>query len=370
MILRAAPHASAGAGRPAQTRARVVWLAGTRGELLSLGPLFLECQRRALPGGPLHWFMVTGEQGMAAQQALDGIGLQPDEIAPLCHPADEPTVRLHSMLERVETFARRRKATHFLFSGFGPTAVASALACHARGDAGLWLRPADPAGVIGRLALESGYARVIEACAPRVTGLGLPAPDAMESPTAGRAAERWVPEEEIEGLRADAPAALISLQRREWGIQQSVTKSLARAAAGWATAHPELDWLVLSNLNAALEGPLRALDPRPANLLIAPPLPYPLWRALLGQARWVLTDSPRMAAEALAAGVATAVLGDLPPTAAGGAAARQWMPEDLIGDAAVELELGREANPVPVRRAEATTNDGVSHAIEAWLGRA
>jgi len=293
---------------------RSTWLAGTRGELLLLGPAFKALGRTHHQG--LHcWLLHSGEQGMAAYQALDFMGFVPDEAAPLCHPADEPAVRLNLMLERAEAFVRQRKGTHIVFTGFGPTAAGAAIYCHARGCRGLWLRPPDPAGLIPRLRWEAGLERLIRACAPCVESWQIPAmPDWSEFQAEGAPlVEAEAPlEAEIAGLRAGAPLTLIAVLRREWGYLNDTTSLLARAAAAWSAAMPDADWLVLSNLNARLEGPMRSLKARPENLLIAPPLPYPLYHRLLARARLVVTDSPLIAAEALQRGVPVATLGEIP----------------------------------------------------------
>jgi hypothetical protein len=300
----------------------VLWLAGSRGELLALGPLLQAVRRRAVPhpdaGGAIHLLAVTGEQGTALEQALDALGLRPDEAAPLCHPGDEPAARLQQMLGVAEAFARQRKATRVVFMGCGATALGAALACHGRGTPGLWLRPADPDGQLGRLRLEAGNARLIEACAPLVTAWTWPATPLLpeDLPADAPAPPAWpmaALEDEIPGLRPATPVALVAANRREWGIKQDVTALLARATAAWARRHPELDWLILGNLNARMVGPLAALRDRPTNLLAVPPLPYAVYRALLARSRWMLTDSPRMADEARRHGVATALLADAAP---------------------------------------------------------
>ena len=113
----------------AARKRRVGWIAGTRGELLLLGPVFRTlCRRdRADRYGRVGWLLCTGEQGMAAYQALDFLGLAADETSPLCHPADDPAIRLTGMLRRTETTMHRRKLTHVIVTGFGPTAAAAAI---------------------------------------------------------------------------------------------------------------------------------------------------------------------------------------------------------------------------------------------------
>jgi hypothetical protein len=309
---------------------------------------------------------------MAAQQALDWLGLRAEETAPLCHPADEPPARLQILLQRVEAFARHRKATHLIFSGYGACAAAGAVTCHARGCPGVWLRPADPAGVIDGLTLEGGYRRIIEACAPAVTAMEIPAlPPASDPPGdwTRREIEGWSPAEEIEGLRGDAPSALIAVQRREWGIGRDVTTQLGQAAAAWAAARPEIDWLIMSNLNARLEAPVRALEPRPSNLLIVPPLPFPCWRTLSMRSRYVLTDSHGIAAEAMREGVALAVLADSSTDDRGGFAQR-IVSDDLSGDRRDET-LGRWLDaPTGAKPAGADSRgdrSAIADAIDAWL---
>jgi hypothetical protein len=108
---------------------RVLWLAGRRGEILLLGPLY---QRMARTVGlkPTSWFLASGEDGTAAYQAFDFLGLRADETGALCHPADQPAVRLTILLERIETFMRQRKGQRLIFTGYGPAAAAAAASNH------------------------------------------------------------------------------------------------------------------------------------------------------------------------------------------------------------------------------------------------
>lgn len=312
---------------------RVTWIAATRGDYLLLGPVFMAFKRRQ-ERGVAHWLMDSGEVGMAACQARDWLGLTPDETAELCHPADEPALRLSLMLERSESFIRRRKGSHVIFSGFGPTAAATAIYCHARGCHGLWLRPPDPAGLAGRLRWEAGLERMIRASAPCVEVWQIPgSPDfraMMAAPEAGAPPL----EAELPGLRPGAPLVIIAVLRRDWGYMDDATSQVAKAAAAWAKARPQTDFLIISNLNARLEGPVRSLPERPANLLLAPPLPYPVYNAALERAALVLTDAPLIVAEAMGRGVAVAMLGDLAPDRAAGAGyGAALTPGDLASEA-------------------------------------
>ena len=76
-------------------RPRVVWLAGTRSEALRLGPLYRSLFTRSRAAGPLHGFALTGEQGMAATQAVEEFGIHPNEVFELRHPAEDPAIRLY-----------------------------------------------------------------------------------------------------------------------------------------------------------------------------------------------------------------------------------------------------------------------------------
>lgn len=292
---------------------RVLWVGGRRGEILLLGPVF---QRLARATGvkPASWFMCTGEDGTAAYQALDFLGFKPDEVGALCHPADQPAVRLTILLDRVEAFMRQRKGQKLIFIGYGPAAAAAAICCHARGNPGLWLRPADPAGLIGRMRWESGLARIVEACAPAVKILDLePAPDWTRlagiglSNQIGRIGRI---EQEIPGLRSEAPRVVWAVLRRDWGMFGDTAARLARALGQAAAARPEIDFVVLSNLNAMLERPLATLKDRPKNLLVTPPLPYPVYMDLLRGSAGVTTDSAPVASDAMAIGKPVAALGE------------------------------------------------------------
>ncbi|MCE5230578.1 UDP-N-acetylglucosamine 2-epimerase [bacterium] len=288
---------------------RVLWIAGRRGEILLLGPVFQRLAR-AVGIKPTQWFLGTGEDGTAAFQALDLIGLRPDEVGALCHPADQPAVRMTVMLERIETFMRQRKGQRLIFTGYGPTAAAAALCCHARGNPGLWLKPADPAGLIPRLRWEAGLARVIEACVPAVSVVDLePAPDWTK--LAGVAGgEKYELEKEIPGLRPGAPRIVWAVLRRDWGMFGDTAAKLARALGKAAGERPEIDFVVLSNLNATLERPIASLEKRPENLIVTPPLPYPVYTDLMRGSAGVTTDSALVADEAMALGRPVAALGE------------------------------------------------------------
>ncbi len=353
---------------------RVLWVAGRRGEILLLGPVH---QRLARTAGvkPTAWFLGTGEDGTAAYQALDFLGLRPDEVGPLCHPAEQPAVRLTILLERIETFMRRRKGQRLIFTGCGPAAAAAAICCHARGNPGLWLRPADPAGLIPRLRWEAGLARIVEACVPAVTIIDVePVPDltrlaGMSPATAGESTSPSRPvESEIPGLRPAPPRILWAVLRRDWGMFSDTEARLARALGAAAAARPEVDFVVLSNLNAMLERPLASLKHKPDNLLVTPPLPYPVYRGLLGGCAGVTTDSASIASEALAIGKPVAALGELP-----GAGATELLapcvPADLNGPPWVdwiERAVGREPISKPAVAAEPWL-DRVGAAVGEWL---
>lgn len=301
---------SADTPRTKNKRARVAWVAGMRGEFLLMGPTFKAMRLRHNESGvPLNWLLATGENGMAGYQALDTVGLIPDESAPLCHPAEDLTVRLNSMLARVEAFGRQHKVTHIVFSGYGPTATAAAIFCHSRGCHGLWLRPPDPAGLIPRLRWEAGLERLIRACAPCVEILPVPA---MPDLTVAEAPD---PVAEVPGLRREAPLVLVAVERRNWGMLDDSTRRLALTLGRLTTERPEVDCLVISNLNARIEGPLRSLESRPANFLLSPPLPYDVYHGLLARASVLVTDSPMVAAEGVAGGRLVVTLADEPAEA-------------------------------------------------------
>lgn len=289
---------------------RVLWVAGRRGEILTLGPVFQHLERK-VGLKPTSWFLGTGEDGTAAFQALDFLGLRPDETAALCHPADQPAVRLTILLERVETFMRQRKGQRLIFTGCGPAAAAAALCCHARGNPGLWLKPADPAGLIGRLRWESGLERVIEACAPAIESIELePMPDLTKLAAVAGKFESYDLCREIPGLRAGAPRIVWAVLRRDWGIFGNTGSNLVRALAGVAAQTPEIDFVILSNLNAMVEKPFASIKDRPANLMITPPLPYPAYMQLMGSASGVVTDSALVAGEAIGLAKPVAALGE------------------------------------------------------------
>lgn len=309
---------------------RTAWLAGTRGEARLLGSLFTVLTKGPAPVGPA-WWLSTSEHGMALHQMLDALGIIPDEIAPQCHPAEEPAQRLALMLERAEAFGRQRKVQRVVFSGWGPTAIGAALYCHARGGGGVWLRPPDPAGLIPRLRWEAGLERTLLALSPAIQVLQL-----AEPPLADFGEEPIDLAAEIPGLDARRPVVVIAILRREWGLFDDTVTRAVHALERAARAQSEWQFLTLSLLNALLERPFRTLAAPPENLLLVPPLPPAVFRALLARAGAVLTDSVLLAGEALRQDVPLAALGEESGStiqAASGAAPMQslTMPQLLEG---------------------------------------
>ena len=150
-------------------------------------------------------------------------------------------------------------------------------------------------------------------------------------------------ESEIPGLASGRPLGLVAMGRREWVTFESTPRKVAKAAAAWAEAFPQVEWVFLSNLNMNLEGPFRALDPRPANLYIVPPLPYPVWRAALEKAAVVVTDSHGIAAEALERRVGVAALGEIEPhgTATAWGNLHAVVPSTLVSDSTLDFMRSR-----------------------------
>ena len=359
-----------GGGIPALLQSqRTVWLAGRRGDILRLAPLLRRLRETAGPDAP-HWLHTTGEEGTAAVQALDTYPLRPDSTALLLHPAESPAVRLRVLMERADDALRERKAGRIIFTGHGPAAAAAALVCQARGCPGLWLRPADPAATLAHLRWESSLAGVIRACAPEVAEVPL-----APFPLAGLALGSMIDvEREIPGLGLAAPFALVAPLRREWGLMDDAGSRIARGIAAAARLAPAVTWVVVTNLAAGLERPLLALSPRPANLLLTPPLPPALFAALLARAALVLTDGPDTAAAALARGIPLATLGDSAeafpasaPAPAGGQALLRVVARAFAAGAlaALAASLPAPAEPASQGNLQAWTSAACSLVIES-----
>ncbi|MCL5271703.1 MAG: hypothetical protein M1457_14375, partial [bacterium] len=198
-----------------------------------------------------------------------------------------------------------------------------------------------------------------------------------------------------EQLRADGIAARVidcySILRRDWGMTDDTTARLAAALRTWAGATPALDWLVISNLNARLEGPMRSLRGAPSNLHLAPPLPYPIWRSHLNRAALLLTDSPLAAAEALALGCPILALADresafegadaspgaarqaIAPSPPAGPNIHPLIPADLTSDTLARFVTGTlaagapSAPAVPQSQPTGAAPAATVEAIDAWL---
>lgn len=323
------------------TRPRVLWVAGTRSDVLRLGPYALHFQSVDEPRERIHWFAVTGEQGMAAYQALDDCGLRPDAEAELRHPAEDPAVRLQGLIGEVETLARRYRATHVVFAGCGPTAAASALVCHGRGLRGVWLKPHDPAGLIGRLRWERGLKNVVESLGETVGAL-----ETRPGEGSGGEAALSGTSEEPAGRRADRPLAMVAITRPAWGASDLPERVVTGLAAA-ARSRPDVDWLMLRSLDARFEGPLHSLAARPANLLTAPPVPYATYAAWLAQSALMITDSWAIAAECRANRVEVVALGETGGHGAAPSGVVELAADDVDGEAPLggEPSIGSGSTP-------------------------
>ncbi len=312
---------------------RIAWIGGRRGELLSIAPLFRHFRKR-YHDRQLHWLCDTGEDGMASSQALDYLKLVPDKTSDLCHPAEETVLRIRLMIDRSESFMRHCKADAAVFSGCGPTALAASICCMTRRSRGLWLKPSDPAGVIRRFTLESCYQRMIHASFPPsdIVNLDYHVPTGMTDD----GGQELNPEVDLPDYREKVPRLLVHVQRREWNIKGSLSERLAHMIAAWARRRPGADYLVLGNLNACTERPVRIHAENLGNYMIAPPLPYPLYLRLMRECSVVLTDSPLVATEALQHAKPLAVLGELEEDGQGGVPfvqIRHVTPDTLSEDA-------------------------------------
>lgn len=295
-------------------RNRIAWIAGTRSEILRLGPIYSIIQRELQTRSVPHWFAFMGEQGMQATQALDLHDIVPHEMFELRHPADDCAVRLYGVMRDIDTLVRRHKATHLIFAGCGASSAAAAMVTLARQRRGLWLRPADPARVNEGLGWESGLERMIDAAKPWVETVRMDEGGLGQRGDPGEAKEISDDSEPrdpfIRGLREAAPVVLVSLQRAPWGNDPGYA-AIVKSAAAWARAIPAADVVILRSLDARLEGPLRAMKDRPENLLGAAPMPYPEYARLMNRTAAVCTDSCNVAAEAISASIPVVTVGDL-----------------------------------------------------------
>ncbi len=272
---------------------RVAWFAGTRYEAIAVGSLFRHAPRARTEKETSHEFVFTGEQGVAAYQAMDYLGLCPHEEGELRAPSEDTAIRLQGLMETVEQVMRRNRITHAICSGFGPTAAAVALVAHARPCKALWLRPHDPIGFNEAMRWEAGLERIIRA-ASETSVVQLPALCRLVSSTG----ESNIMDRESNslGLRADAPLAMISVGRQLWGAQ-GVLNSLVEAVAKWAKNAPQADFLLVRSMDARLEGPYKSMPDRPENFLASAPLPFNVFGALIRRANIIVTDSPHIVAD-------------------------------------------------------------------------
>lgn len=313
--------------------------------------------------GVEHLTQHTGEHEMAARQIHDALDLIPDREDPYAHPADEPVVRLNQMIERAESFFRRYRLTHAVCAGTGATAAAVALVARSRRVPVCWLRPSDRTGLIERFDWEASLERLIRSQSPSM--------QIIEDATFGalgklRSTEHPVDlARQIEGFDPTRPYKIIAVQRRLWG-GMSGDKTIGhcmRALAAWAEREPGTQWAVLSLLYGRWERPLREWRQAPEGIIMVPPLPYAVYRALLAGAGGILTDSPLIAEDALNASVPVLSLGEseAPRPAAGCG----WLP--VRGEMLAEEGLW-EAAAAPSAIIEQPA-DSTSAQVMDWLQR-
>lgn len=303
-------------------RARIGWYCGTRSEVLRLGPLYQALRAHWPEKEAIHWFAYVGEQGMAGYQAMDFLDVHPTDEYELRYRAEDPAIRLYGLMIDIEENVRRNRISRLVFSGFGPTAAASALVAHGRGSRGLWIRPRDPAGLIPRLRWERGLERVVASLGEAI--------DVMQAPEPAKTNQLQIDIEipAIAGRREGAPLVFIAVTRMLWGMND-VLDQVVDAAATWARETPDADWLIMRSLDPRLEGPLNHLRERPKNLLSTPPLRYPEYLSVLNDACIAFTDSCHIAAEFLDSGKAVVALGEAETTGAPPARVYDVTPQTL-----------------------------------------
>jgi hypothetical protein len=233
----------------------------------------------------------------------------------------------------------------------------------------LWIRPRDPAGLIPRLRWERGLEQVIVSLGEIVRVLQFTGWLALDPSDVAKDAPGTTT---LIGRRPEAPLALIAVGRMLWGMQ-GVFDRLVAAAASWARAIPEADWLVLRTLDPRLEGPLHAMKDRPCNLLSSPPLPYPEWRSLARQARAILTDSPHVAAELADLGCPVVALGETPARQASDPREELLLeitPDELASERLqvfLEGGLRRPLPPTKVRAGTTSEIETLAESVREWL---
>lgn len=342
---------------------RIAWIAGTRGEVLQLGPpyrRFQEKWRKIERAGLLqHRFIYTSEQGTAGHQALDFLGIAPHAAFELLSPGDDSGVRLQRLLDGLEKELRQHRTSHAIFAGCSASSVAAGLICHSRPCQGIWLKPFDPAELIDRFQWESGNMRILQSLQPTVTSI-------PSWHCTAEAARPFIENRNIEIEKA--PSVLILLGRRLWGMRGDFGH-FARAIGEWARRFREVQWVVITALDQRLDSPLRTMKDRPPNLVQLAPLPFDAFDSLLANCLAVVTDSHSLASDAVVQGIPSIAVGEMESRTEGRPGLLHLVPQDLKEEfvqAFLEDSIARGAQGPA--RATQTEPDAFEALIDKILG--
>jgi UDP-N-acetylglucosamine 2-epimerase (non-hydrolysing) len=309
----------------APSRETVIVVVGTRPEALKLAPVILELAQRRRP----TLLVATGQHRELLAGALADFGLVPDLDLDIMQDNQHPADVVGQLIPALAHYFEQTRPAAVIVQGDTASALAGAqAAAYARRplahvEAGLRSGTSEPfpeelhRRLIAQLAdmhfaptLAAQAALLAEGVAPDAIHLtGNTGVDALllmqarlrsDRALAARLAERFG------GIDRRRPLILVTAHRRE-----NHGRRLASVLAALAALAENAEIVVTLHPSPAVRGPIeRALSGR-AGIHLLPPLDYPAFVWLMGQATLALTDSGGVQEEAPALGLPVLVLRDV-----------------------------------------------------------
>ena len=303
----------------------ILFVAGTRPEALKLAPVILDLVRLGQP----TLLVATGQHRELLSDALAAFGLLPDHDLDIMRPGQSPADVIGQLVPLLARYFAEMQPAAVVVQGDTASALAGAQAAfYARVpvihiEAGLRSGNTDPFP-------EEGHRRVIAqmadvhfaptlAARSALLAEGIPADTihvtgntgidalhlmqarlAQEPALAARIAARFA------AIDRRRPLILVTAHRRE---NHGARLAAILAAVGLLSAEAEM--VVAMHPNPAVSGPTRAILGNMAGVHLLPPLAYPEFVWLMGQATLALTDSGGVQEEAPALGLPVLVLRDV-----------------------------------------------------------
>lgn len=283
------------------TSAAVAVLLGTRPEAIKLAPVVLALREAGLP----HLVVATGQHTTMVDEVLDLFEIRPDADLELLQPGQSLDAMLARAIERVGSLLDERRPSAVVVQGDTTSMLGSAIAAFHHGigvahvEAGLRshdLQMPFPEEMNRRTAsvLARWHFAPTDVAAQNLRREGIVDGVHVVGNTVVDALRRIGPErgslpEPFAGFVGAAPYLLATAHRREsWdGGIAAVAGALRDVLAG----NPELRLVFATHPNPLARGPVDEILGSEPRAMVVDALSYPVFLALLANARLAISDS-------------------------------------------------------------------------------